>query len=185
MKTAIALSVAFCLTVSPSATNAQQSEASKPAEPGAVKRGVVILQGQPKPMAAPVVNPARCERPIENADIKISRLNMDASKFDREFSHKLKIAKDTVSLDFAVPWLGDSDAPALIGRWLEEIKASGGNISRSEYCQKSRGFFSFVGRLLKRQPTDRFSAIKAYDAVLQINGADQTVTQILFRKRTK
>ncbi len=105
------------------------------------------------------------------------------AKFDRDLARKLDGAKAQVTLDLAAPWPSQSDPPPLVGRWLEELKASGGKITVNEYCRKSRGFFSFFNRLFQRKAADRLEAVRTYDAVLQINGADQLVTQILFRRR--
>lgn len=179
--TSLAACAFIALAASSVAVNAQQSSSAASPEDRGNSRGVIILKAEPKPPVAVV--PARCEPPLRNADIRTGRFGNDTTKFDREFSRKLNAAKQPVSLDISEPWPVDAEPPMLVGRWLEEIKASGGKISNNEYCQKSRGLFSFFGRLLKRKPVDRFAAVKSYDAVLQINGADRMVTQILFRRR--
>ena len=148
---------------------------------------MIILKAEPQPAPtptpAPVIAPVRCERPLGKADIRTNRFGNDMAKFDRELSRRLNAAKQTVSLDLSEPWSADGEPPVLVGRWLEEIKATGGKVASNEYCRKSRGFFSFFNRLLKRKPIDRLASVKNYDAVLQVNGADQTVTQVLFRRR--
>lgn len=130
--------------------------------------------------------PPRCERPFTKADIRTSRYgNVNGTaKFDRDLARKLDGATQEVSVDIAEPWPVEGDPPAMVGRWLEEVKVSGGKITANEYCRKSRGFFSFFNRLFQRKPVDRLEAVRNYDAILQINGADQSVTQILFRRRT-
>ncbi|MFM6830024.1 MAG: hypothetical protein ACKOVA_06775 [Novosphingobium sp.] len=175
-------------------TSAQQATSEEPAGSGSATRGVIILKAEPKPAPVPApvaprpappppVMPPQCERPFAKADIRTSRYGNDAARFDRDLARKLNGARQNVSVDISAPWPAEGDPPAMIGRWLEEVKASGGKITVNEYCRKSRGFFSFFNKLFQRKPVDRLEAVRNYDAVLQINGADQAVTQVLFRRR--
>lgn len=178
--------------------SAQQAGGETSDDSGRTTRGVIILKAEPKsapqpapppaprpapPPAPPEIAPVKCERPFAKADIGTSWYGHNMAKFDRDLGRKLNGAKAQVSLDLAVPWPAQSDPPPFVGRWLEEVKASGGKITVNEYCRKSRSFFSFFNRLFQRKAADRLEAVRTYDAVLQVNGADQSVTQILFRRR--
>ncbi len=192
---------AMAVSILSAPTSAQQAGTEDPGGSGNATRGVIILQAEPKPAPAPVpvpapvptaaprpappppVMPPKCERPFSKADIRTSRYGNDTAKFDRDLARKLNSAKQDVSVDISAPWPAEGDAPPMVGRWLEEVKASGGKITVNEYCRKSRGFFSFFNKLFQRKPVDRLEAVRTYDAVLQINGADQAVTQVLFRRR--
>lgn len=166
-------------------TRAQQSGGQDTGENGRATRGVVILKAEPKtePAPPPPVVPKSCARPFAKTDIRTGRYGKDTARFDRDLARRLNGARQDVSVDVSEPWRVDSEPPMIVGRWLEEVKASGGKITVNEYCRKSRGFFSFFNRLFQRKPVDRLEAVKSYDAVLQIDGADQVITQVLFRRR--
>lgn len=187
---------AMAVAIFSAPANAQQTGTEGQEGSDRATRGVIILKVEPKPAPAPVPTSApqppppptvmlqKCARPFAKADIRIMRYGGDAARFDRDLARKLNGAKKDVSVDISGPWPAEGDPPPVIGRWLEEVKASGGKIMVNEYCRKSRGFFSFFNRLFQSKPVDRFEAVRRYDAVLQVNGADQAVTQVLFRRRT-
>lgn len=176
------LCAALGATCAPGPADAAQPNTTMPSQEKGSTRGVVILKAEPK--AAPAARPQPCARPIKQPDMFTARYKGDSNKFDRDLARKLKARKGTVSVDLATPYLAGEDPPPMIGIWLEEIRTSGGKVTSSEYCQKSRGLFSFLGRLIQREPVDRLAAIRNYDAVLQVNGAEQTVTQIEFKLRS-
>ena len=170
-----------------SAENPGAAAAVSSAQGGTAARGVTILKAEPAATATPArpdtPAPQRCSPPLAPSDVQTSQFQGNFAKFDRELARKLKQAKQVVSVDVAEPWQAPDAPPPIVGRWLEEIKASGGKVIHEEYCVKSRGLFSFLNRLLARKPVDHLAEVRNYDAVLQVNGGDQSVTQILFRKR--
>lgn len=165
---------------------------------GAMGRGVRIIAPEetppppPPPPAntpsaakpAPVVSPTvpsvlkACVRPIADPTLRLS----DGTGFDRSLRLRLRRG-GLVTVDLATPYAASDPAPAPIGAWLGEIKASGGTVNTSAYCVKGRGLGGFFAQLFASKPAEPYKAARRYDATLHVDALDQTVTQVSFTPR--
>lgn len=147
-----------------------------------VSRGVVVLKAESKNTAE---NPATsCPLPISRSDFRVDLLKIGSDKFDRDLSRRLEKGKQDVTLEIADPFSAEQDPPQNLSRWLEAIRSSGGTVTTLQYCKKTRGLFAFLRRILGSKSSDWLEAAKSYDAIVHVNGIDQSVTQIQFRRRS-
>lgn len=107
----------------------------------------------------------------------------DQSKFTSRLRARLASGQQSIIVDIDKPFPPRADAPALLAPWLNEVKATGGSITIAQYCQDSRGFFSFLKKLFGGGEADGYAAAARYDAVLHLDGLDQVVTQVQFKRR--
>lgn len=141
----------------------------------------MVLKAEPASAETQPATP--CPLPISHSDLRVDLVRMGSDKFDRDLSRRLEKAKQDVTLEIAVPFSAEQEPPANLSRWLQAIRSSGGNVTTSQYCAKTRGFFSFLRRILGAKKVDRLDAAQSYDAIVHVNGIDQTVTQIQFQRR--
>lgn len=153
-----------------------------PAQSQPVNRGVVVLKAEPENSIGS--RELSCPLPISNSDLRIDILKADSKKFDRDLAGKLNKANQDVTLELLTPFPAEQEAPPILSRWLDAVQSSGGRVSTSQYCAKTRGLFSFLRKLLGRKAVDRLDVAKSYDAIIYVNGSDQGVTQIQFRRRS-
>lgn len=167
-----------------------------PAEPAAVTPAVAQPAIVTPALAAPAVAPApaavvpgrpttpsplmkACSRPFAST---AASLGQDA-RFDRTLATALRARPASAVVDLAQPFAVDADTPAALTPWLGQVKASGGLVTAQEYCRESRGVFGFLRRLVSGGGQSAYKAAAGYDAVLHVDGLDQKVTQVEFRRR--
>lgn len=153
-----------------------------PAQSQPVNRGVVVLKGEPESSISN--RPPSCPLPVSDSDLRVDVLRADSKKFDRDLAGKLNKAKQDVTLELLQPFPAEQEAPALLSRWLDAVQSTGGRVSTSQYCAKTRGLFSFFRKLIGRKAVDRLDVAKSYDAIIYVNGSDQSVSQIQFLRRS-
>lgn len=187
------------------------ASAQEGAQEGA--RGVTVLRAQAPapadvatppvaaPVAAPVAKPAvtaapappppapgrptspmlaGCARPFAQPAVTLG-----TGGFDKTLSASLKRKPASAVVDLPQPFAVGTDMPAALTPWLDEVKASGGIVSASEYCRDSRGLFGWLGRMIRGVRGSPYKAADGYDAVLHVDGLDQKVTQVEFKRRAQ
>lgn len=137
----------------------------------------------PQPVVAPAPPPMvikPCPLPFAQADLRT-----DTSGFDRKLRGKLKPQARTVIVTLAAPYPASAEAPAPLGPWLNEVKASDGNVTVLPYCtQMTRGFFGkLMASLFGDKPKAPYKTARGYDAVLHANALDNVITQVEFVPR--
>lgn len=147
-----------------------------------VNRGVVVLKAEPESSSSN--RPPPCPLPVSNSDLRVDILKANSKKFDRDLAGKLNKAKQDVTLELLKPFPAEQEAPPILSRWLDAVQSTGGRVSTSQYCAKTRGLFSFLRKLIGRKAVDRLDVAKSYDAIIYVNGSDQSVTQIQFLRRS-
>lgn len=170
--------IAFFATLTPLPVSALQPNLG---QNQAVNRGVVILKAEPNSINNNRQPP--CPLPLSKSDLQIDLLKANRDRFDRDLAGKLNKAKQSVTLELLTPFPAEEEAPPILSRWLDAVRSSGGEVTTSQYCAKTRGLISFFRKLLGRKANDRLDAAKPFDAVVYVDGSDQTVTQIQFRRR--
>lgn len=120
-----------------------------------------------------------CSRPFDHSVASVGR----TAGFNRTLAAALRRKPASAVVDLPQPFKVGDDAPATLAPWLTQVKASGGIVSATEYCRESRGMFSFLGRMFGGAKQSAFKAADGYDAVLHVDGLDQKVTQIEFKRR--
>ncbi len=164
------------------------------------ERGVVVLRAQPLAAAEPTPAPAvvatpapppmpggpapspifkPCPRPFP-----ATAATLGTSGFDKAVTRALRAKPAVAVVDVAAPFAVGDAPPAALTPWLSQVKASGGLVSADEYCRDSRGMFGWIGRMVRAVRGVSYAAADGYDAVLHVDGLDQKVTQVEFRRRT-
>ncbi|GGZ10171.1 hypothetical protein [Novosphingobium colocasiae] len=120
-----------------------------------------------------------CERPFARAQV-----TDDASPaFTTALRKQLTKKSASVVVNMAQPFPVNDPTPAELVPWLNQVKASGGIVSVKQYCQVSRGFFSFLRGLFKQSTQDPYAAANGYDVVMHVDGLVGEVTQVEFKLR--
>lgn len=133
---------------------------------------VVAAPGRPTPSM-----PKACARPFARPAVTLG------AGFDRALGGALKRRPDAAVVDLPQPFAVGDDLPTALAPWLNEVTASGGIVSAAEYCHDTRGLFGWIGRLVRKVRGSPYKAADGYDAVLHVDGLDQKVTQVEFRRR--
>lgn len=123
-----------------------------------------------------------CPRPFAEPDLSLAAAT---DGFDKALAGKLR-SRHPVVVDLAQPYkLGAAPPPVLVP-WFSEIKASGGTVEISQYCQGARGAFgNWLAKLFGPKPSTAYKVAQGYDAKLHVNAVDQVVTQVEFVRRGK
>jgi hypothetical protein len=147
------------------------------------------------PRTAPLAGPAAvvalplqaCPRPFVRPDLVLPIAAQaggeDAREFNRALRRKLLAKRSPVVIDLSQAFSADKAPPATLVPWLARVKSSGGTVRTVQYCEQSRGFFSFFRRAFSSDDPGDYAAAESFDAFLHVDGLDQTVTQIEFRRR--
>ena len=132
---------------------------------------------RPVPVVAPVIR--ECARPFAQPDVVLA----DAGGFDKALAAKLK-GRRAVVVDLAQPYKMGGTPPPALAPWFAEVRASGGSVTASQYCQGARGMFgNWLSKLFGAKPGKPYKAVDGYNAVLHVNALDQQVTQLEFAPR--
>ncbi len=124
-----------------------------------------------------------CPRPFGRADIAIVAASPETPKFEGLLHNRLSRRQPSVVVDMSAPFAVDGGAPPELAAWLTQVKSTGGAVTMHQYCEQSRGFMSFFGKMFTGPRAGRYAAADNYDAVLHVDGVDQRVTQVEFRLR--
>ena len=150
-------------------------------------RGVVVVrptQTVDQPVA-PVSTPAKtCTRPFAKPDLSLSS-NVETASFDKALDKRLDRHHKIVVVDLRQPAAIGADLPPQLQPWLAAAKSGGGGVSVDQYCQTTRGLFSFLRRIAVKDPRPIYASAALYDVVFHVDGRDQVVTQVEFRPRAK
>lgn len=150
---------------------------AQPAAP-ALTTAATTLPAAGRPSApSPLLK--QCPRPFDH----VATSTAQAGKFNRTLATALRRKPVSAIVDVSQPYKVGDDTPAMLAPWLAQVKASGGIVSAQEYCRDTRGLFSFLRRILGGNKQAAFKSVDGYDAVLHVDGLDQKVTQVEFRRR--
>lgn len=120
-----------------------------------------------------------CDRPLASPALRFA----DPLTFDKSLRAKLRGGR-AVGVDIANPYKASGEAPAPLGAWLNEVKASGGVVDVKPYCQGgSKGFGKFFASIFGGGPAEPYKAARKYDVTLYVDALDQQVTQVEFTRR--
>lgn len=177
------------------APSAALSEVAKPVVANPVGAPVAAPVATPAVVAAPVAPPVAPGRPtsppispmLKPCPRPFARpaVTLGGGGFDRAMAGALKRRPESAVVDLPQPFAVGTDMPAALTPWLNQVKASGGIVSASEYCHDTRGLFGWLGRMVRAVRGNPYKAAEGYDAVLHVDGLDQKVTQVEFRRRAQ
>lgn len=169
--------------VAPVSDAALPTPAPTPA-PAPAPAPVVTPTVEPAPAPQPVSEPEQptmqtCDRPFARPQVTDS----GTAAFTPALRKALGGAAASVVVDMRQPFSVNGPTPPELVPWLNQVKASGGIVSVKQYCQVSRGFFSFLRGLFKQPAQDPYAAANGYDVLMHVDGLVGDVTQIEFTRR--
>jgi len=175
--------------------------------PSGEYRGVRVLEADPEPtppkpvtaLTAPVppptpvdaVKPPRekpparvlkfCARPFATPDLTLG-VTRD---FDQALSHALAGDKAVV-VDLAEPFADHAAPPAALTPWLSEVRAAGGQVTVTQYCDAARGALgSWVAGIFGHRGSGLYRVARRYNAVLHADALDRVITQVEFAPKPR
>lgn len=177
--------ISATLALGPVANTAYANETP----PSGHTRGVMIIKPTESAEQSPVkIAPPplakSCSRPFARPDILLAP-NVEAASFDKALDRELDRRRKAVVVDLRQPAAIGGDLPSQLQPWLTEAKSTGGVVSVDQYCQTTRGLFSFLRKLVTKEPKKVYAAASLYDVVFHVDGRSQVVTQVEFRPRAK
>ncbi len=162
-------------------------EAEPEPEPTPAPQAAPESPPPPPPVEAPPMEPAPppppphavinfCPRPFDAPDLRL----VAGTDFDHALAAALK-SGNRVVVDVDKPFPDHAAPPAMLGRWLGEVRAAGGTVTTKQYCEAARGALgSWLADLAAKWGGNVYRPARAYDVIMHADALDHVITQVEF-----